>query len=58
MNVSSTLISGAYHHSNTCNVIAKGTPQTSNTKFSREDTVEISGKKAVKDTSDLSLIHI
>ena len=51
MNVSSTLISGAYHHSNTCNVIAKGTPQTSNTKFSREDTVEISGKKDEENTS-------
>lgn len=51
MNVSSTLISGAYHHSNTCNVIAKGTPQTSNTKFSREDIVEISGKKDAEDTS-------
>lgn len=57
MNVSSTLISGAYHYSNTCNVISKGTPQTSNTKFSREDTVEISGKKAVKDTSDTTKIE-
>ena len=57
MNVSSNLISGAYHYSNTCNVISKGTPQTSNTKFSREDTVEISGKKAVKDTSDTTKIE-
>ena len=57
MNVSSNLISGAYHYSNTCNVISKGTPQTSNTKFSREDTVEISGKKAVKDTSDTTEIE-
>lgn len=51
MNVSSNLISGAYHYSNTCNVISKGTPQTSNTKFSREDIVEISGKKDAEDTS-------
>ena len=57
MNVSSNLISGAYHYSNTCNVISKGTPQTSNTKFSREDTVEISGKKAVKDASDTTKIE-
>lgn len=57
MNVSSNLISGTYHYSNTCNVISKGTPQTSNTKFSREDTVEISGKKAVKDTSDTTKIE-
>lgn len=57
MNVSSNLISSAYHYSNTCNVISKGTPQTSNTKFSREDTVEISGKKAVKDTSDTTKIE-
>ena len=51
MNVSSTLISGVYHNSNTHNVTAKSMSQAASTKFSREDIVEISGKKDAEDTS-------
>lgn len=57
MNVSSTLISGVYHNSNTHNVTAKSMSQAASTKFSREDIVEISGKKPVKDTSDTTKIE-
>ena len=57
MNVSTAFIPGTYHNSNTHNVAAKGMSQATSTKFSREDTVEISGKKAVKDTSDTTEIE-
>lgn len=57
MNISSTTISGSLYIPNTRNAMAKGMPQAGSTKFSREDTVEISGKKAVKDTADTTEIE-
>ena len=57
MNISSTTISGSHYIPNTRNAVAKGMPQAGSTKFSREDTVEISGKKAVKDTADTTEIE-
>ena len=51
MNVSTAFIPGTYHNSNTHNVAAKGMSQATSTKFSREDTVEISGKKDAEDAS-------
>lgn len=57
MNISSTTISGSLYIPNTRNAVAKGMPQAGSTKFSREDTVEISGKKAVKDTADTTEIE-
>ena len=51
MNVSTAFIPGTYHNSSTCNVTAKGMSQAAGTKFSREDIVEISGKKDAEDTS-------
>ena len=57
MNISSTTISGSLYIPNTRNAVAKGMSQAASTKFSREDTVEISGKKAVKDTADTTEIE-
>lgn len=51
MNISSTTISGSLYIPNTRNAVAKGMSQAASTKFSREDTVEISGKKDAENTS-------
>ena len=51
MNISSTTISGSLYIPNTRNAVAKGMSQAASTKFSREDIVEISGKKDAEDTS-------
>ena len=50
MNISSTTISGSLYIPNTRNAVAKGMSQAASTKFSREDTVEISGKKDAENT--------
>lgn len=51
MNISSTTISGSLYIPNTRNAVVKGMSQAASTKFSREDTVEISGKKDAENTS-------
>ena len=51
MNISSTTISGSLYIPNTRNAVLKGMSQAASTKFSREDTVEISGKKDAENTS-------
>ena len=51
MNISSTTISGSLYIPNTRNAVAKGMSQAASTKFSSEDTVEISGKKDAENTS-------
>ena len=51
MNISSTTISGSLYIPNTLNAVAKVMSQAASTKFSREDTVEISGKKDAENTS-------
>ena len=51
MNISSTTISGSLYIPNTRNAVAKGMSQAASTKFSREDTVEISRKKDAENTS-------
>ena len=51
MNISSTTISGSLYIPNTRNAVAKGMSHAASTKFSREDTVEISGKKDAENTS-------
>ena len=51
MNVPTTFTSGVYRSLNTCNTMAKGVSQTLNTQFSSEDTLKVSGKKVMDDTS-------
>lgn len=51
MNISSTFISSSHYTPNLRNTVAKGMSQAANAQSSNEDTVEISGKKSVDDTS-------
>ena len=51
MNVPTTFTSGVYRSLNTCNTMEKGVSQTLNTQFSSEDTLKVSGKKVMDDTS-------